>query len=91
MMGPPTDPADDDDVLARADALLGRHRNAVPPAPAATPLFIEVGGAGAADIPTLTDIVVAPGAVPVAPPPEGFKAPAVSVPAAKPARTRRAS
>ena len=82
-MASPPDPADDDDLLARADALLGRHRNALPSAPAATPLLTEAVGAGAADIPTLTDIVVAPGAVPVAPSLEGITAPAGSVPAAE--------
>jgi valyl-tRNA synthetase len=58
------DPAAGDDVLARADALLARRR-ASPPAPpeaAGAPLLTEVIESNGADIPTLTDIVVAPAA-----------------------------
>jgi valyl-tRNA synthetase len=78
-------PAGDDDILARADALLGRHRNPPPPVPAATPLLTETVAARAADIPTLTDIVVAPGILPALPPLEGIRAQAVSVPDPEPA------
>ncbi len=54
---------DDDDLLRRADALLGRHRRTAPPQPASVPPDIptlteavEEHAAGA-DIPTLTEIV----------------------------------
>jgi valyl-tRNA synthetase len=77
-------PAGDDDILARADALLGRYRNP-PPAPAATPFLTDTVAAGAADIPTLTDIVGTPGTLPALPPLEGIRAQAVSVPDSEPA------
>ena len=57
---------DDDDILARADALLGRHRHHSAPAPtppAGSPPAATVAP-DPADIPTLTDIVVLPGAAP---------------------------
>jgi valyl-tRNA synthetase len=67
LMASRADKAGDDDILARADALLGRHRHhpAAVPAPAVpTP----AADSNSADIPTLTDIVVAPGAAPPLPP-----------------------
>jgi valyl-tRNA synthetase len=53
---------DSEDLLARADALLRRHRNAPAPSAldAAPPLTLPPASEGA-DIPTLTDIVVEPG------------------------------
>ena len=68
---------DSDKLLARADALLARHRRTPPPAVDATPPRKDVVE-DAADIPTLTDIVFEPqmttpaaihGAAPSAAPP----------------------
>jgi valyl-tRNA synthetase len=58
---------DSEDLLARADALLGRHRGSVPtpPLPAAASLLTDAVGTHAADIPTLTDIVTDAALVPV--------------------------
>jgi valyl-tRNA synthetase len=78
-------PADDDDILARADALLGRHRQRTAPSPAETPLHADTVPTHAADIPTLTDIVVAPGAQLASPPLEVIAAQSGSTPAAEPA------
>jgi valyl-tRNA synthetase len=54
-----------DDILARADALLARHRRPSAPNTTAAPALSQAA-ANAADIPTLTDIVLEPHASPFA-------------------------
>jgi valyl-tRNA synthetase len=76
-----------DDVLARADALLARHRQTASvraPQSAASPVT-AAAAALVADIPTLTDIVVAPTAAPQAAPPGDEPRPAPQPPPLEPA------
>ena len=61
------DAAGSDDVLARADALLARHRGtgSARALPAAAALLTDALDTSSADIPTLTDIAFAPALQPV--------------------------
>ena len=73
------DPIQDegDDLLARADALLARHRGGpAAGAAAGASLFTESAVANAADIPTLTEIVIESTATLSAPDPEPPSTPA---------------
>ena len=81
------EPGAGEDVLARADALLARHRNPAPAAspPAAAPLPGATGAAHAADIPTLTDIVFASVNAPAPAHPGSIPAPAAEATPVAPA------
>jgi len=63
---------DGEDLLARADALIGRHRGSTPtpPIPPVASLLTDVVATPASDIPTLTDIVTDTPIIPVRAPAE---------------------
>src|SRR5512132_1437871 len=63
---------DGEELLARADALIGRHRGSAPtlPPPAAASLLTDAVATDGAEIPTLTDIVTDTVITPTGPQPE---------------------